>query len=45
MDLFKDDSSSSDDNDQLFENVGGAANGGKHDFMSFDTTNIIPLKP
>jgi hypothetical protein len=44
MDLFKDDdSSSSDENDQIL-NAGGATPGGKGDFMTFDdTANIMPL--
>lgn len=45
MDLFKeDDSSSSDENDQV-QNPGGPTAGGKFqdDFMSFDTANIIPF--
>jgi hypothetical protein len=44
MDLFKDDdSSSSDENDQIL-NAGGANVGGKGDFMTFDdTANIMPL--
>jgi hypothetical protein len=44
MDLFKDDdSSSSDENDQIL-NAGGANAGGKGDFMTFDdTANIMPL--
>jgi hypothetical protein len=44
MDLFKDDdSSSSDENDQIL-NAGGLTAGGKGDFMTFDdTANIMPL--
>jgi len=48
MDLFKDDdSSSSDENDQIL-NAGAKANaaGMGGDFMTFDdTANIMPLKP